>query len=592
MRQQMEHRGWGWMTGLVIVCMWVSAFASILQAVEPPLFPPKQIRFHFANTDVEELLRVFQRESGFTIVNQESMPAVMAGALSGRPEQGKKNTPARGEVTVMSDGLITLDQAFVILQDVLQSVGVGYVIVVNREKKILEVVPGAVAAQRNLPITVGLDPAMLPDSEGTVKHIVFLKNLKANPNLRGDIQVLMPSTATVLLNEANAFVLVAPVPAIRNILTILKNLDEAVTAVATVKIYQLKYAVAKDLAATLKTIFGAIPPGRLTGTDPAGGFGGMPQSGQGYQVFSGQGGQGPNRSITIVDHPPTNSIVVMAPNDQHPIVDDSIKQLDRLPSQVMVEATILEVLLNDDLRHGVEWLLRPGLNQAADNLTGRLESPSAQTLVGGGIASLVPGQYLLQISRDKIDSFIRGLEERTNVKVVANPKVYAQDNQKARWQSGSKIPFLTSTPGPAGATATQNIDQRDVGISLELTPHINEDRQVNMAVKQEVSSVSQQTFFGAPVVDTRVVESTILVKDGMSVVLGGMIREENREVNRQVPILGDIPLLGFLFKTNQTVTQRQEIIVILSPHVAVTMEEAEKLKTKQDKKFMDEHLKP
>lgn len=587
MFKKKDRDSWNVMLSVITFFAFVAFFADV--RADEPMFPSKQIRFNYADTEVDELLRFFGKESGFTVVNSGGFASVVLDPISGRPAPGKNLTPARGGVTVMSDALVSLDQAFIILQDLLQGVGTGYNLVVNREKKIIQVVPGANTAQRLLPITVGMDPDKIPEGEGVIKHIAFLKNLRATQNLRGDIQLIMPNGATVLLNEqANGFVFVASTPAIRHILTVLKNLDEAFTAIATVKVYTLKYAVARELIQTLRTVFGALLPGRLTDSTQQAGMGGQVQYPQGGVQ---PGGSGQRSTITVVEHGPTNSVVVLALNEQHSIVEEAIKKLDRLPAQVMVETMIVEVGLNNDLRHGVDWLFRTGADPGRDNLGGIIESPIARALALTGISALVPPQYLIQMTKDKVDAFLRVLEERTNVKVVANPRVYCMDNQKARVQSGSKIPFLTSIPGPVGTQPVQNIDQRDVGILLEFEPHINEDRTINMKVKQEISSVSQQTFFGAPVIDTRVADTTIMVKDGMSVILGGMIREETRNVNRQVPLLGDLPLIGFLFKSTQAITQRQELLVILTPHVATSPEEVEKFRRPGDQKFLDDNLK-
>jgi len=282
----------------------------------------------------------------------------------------------------------------------------------------------------------------------------------------------------------------------------------------------------------------------------------------------------------------------MALESQHPIVEEAVRGLDRLPAQVMVETMIVEVVLNDDLRYGVDWFLRTGGNPDQLNREGIGQTPlSLVTLATGGVASrtlFTPARYLFQFTQDKVNALLSMLEERTQVRVIASPRIFATDNQKARVSSGSRVPFLTAVPGAPGTQSTQNIDTRDVGIILELTPHINEDRTINMAIRQEVSNVTTETFFGAPVVDTREVETTVLVKDGMSVILGGIMKEERRTIDRQIPLLGDLPLVGMLFRSSQSLIQRQELLLILTPRVVTKLEEAKDLYKERDRKMLKE----
>jgi len=279
--------GMGWIVGGAILMMGVAQGAS--------RFPEKQVNFRYVETDMEAILKEFSRWSEYTIINQGGQPSAMIDPLSGRPAQGRQIPPARGPVTVMSIKPVNLDQAFFILQEVLRGLGPGYVAIVNQEKKIINVLPALVTAQQLLRITVGVDPDRLPsvpDGE-TVKHIAFLKNLRVDAGIRSTVQLMMPNGATVMLNEqTNSMIMIGPFAHIQNVLKMLHALDAAFTAVATVRVHVLKYAVAKDLADTLRRIFGG---GCTSSTAERGGTSGAWPS-------TGDPGSREVRSSPIFDH--------------------------------------------------------------------------------------------------------------------------------------------------------------------------------------------------------------------------------------------------------------------------------------------------
>jgi type II secretory pathway component GspD/PulD (secretin) len=551
--------------------MKIFIFAILILSISfsQEIFPEQNIKFTYSNVDIQTVLEDFGRVIGWTIINNEIQPATEIDPLSGRPTPGKKIAPARFPVTIKSEGLISVNKAFQIIQLVLEEN--GYTIVVHEKKKTLEVLHVKAAIQSpDLKIFIGNDPEKVPEGAEVVKQIVFLRNLRA-VQIRTDIQTLLPAGALVTANEpANALIIVASLSTIKHILSIIKTLDEASMTVAEIKIFQLKYANAEKLADVLRKVFQEQIPRAVI-----------------VQAAEAPPTQPPTRPtqptrIPIIEDKTTNSIVVMATKELLPIVEKAINDLDKRPSQVMVETLIVEVALTGNLRYGVEWIFRQGLEPGKYSPQGDILIKTPETT-----ETERARRYFFQLTTEKLTAILTFLKEHTDVNIVSRPRIFTLENQEAIVRAGSRIPYVERTVGQGGQVL-ENVKFEDVELLLKVRPQINEDKQINMAITQQVASQIGTAPNGAPIIDRRTTETNALVKDGQSIILGGVIRTEKRLIENKVPILGDIPLLGFLFKSAEYVDQKTELIVVLTPHVVSELEEAEKLKEEKDKKTIKE----
>ncbi|OYW86460.1 MAG: hypothetical protein B7Z20_07350 [Sphingobium sp. 32-64-5] len=237
------------------------------------------------------------------------------------------------------------------------------------------------------------------------------------------------------------------------------------------------------------------------------------------------------------------------------------------PLQVMIEAAITEVGLNDGLRYGVQWNFATGQSNFA--LTeGNTANPTR----------VFPGFSYFYSNNNDIRATLNALEERTTVKVVSAPKLMVLNNQTAALQVGDQVPILSqqvSTPtGIGGGLATSNaVEYRDTGVILKITPRVNVSGAVLLDVSQEVSDV-QPTRTGvsnSPTISTRRVATTVSVQDGQVIALGGLFRDNKSFGKNGLPILSRIPILGgLLFGNNNNTQKRTELIILIKPHVLRT----------------------
>lgn len=257
----------------------------------------------------------------------------------------------------------------------------------------------------------------------------------------------------------------------------------------------------------------------------------------------------------------TNSIVVMAKPDEFRRVEAAIRRLDVALTQVLIEATIAEVRLNDALRHGVRWYFQSGNHGAI--LT---DSTSGST------GEVFPGfNYTYQVPNAKV--VISALEQITDLEVISSPAVTVLDNQTANLKVGDQVPIATRTAQGvtnSDAPVVNNIELKDTGIILAVTPRVNASGTVVLDISQEVSDVVRTTTssIDSPTIRQRKINSQVAVQSGTEIALGGLISSRRETGKSGVPFLKDIPVLGAAFTSNAALERnRTELLVIIRPTI-------------------------
>jgi general secretion pathway protein D len=266
-------------------------------------------------------------------------------------------------------------------------------------------------------------------------------------------------------------------------------------------------------------------------------------------------------SIEIRADAGTNSLVIHATAEEYRTVEAAIRALDVLPSQVLIEATIMEVRLNDALRHGVRWFLESG--NFGVSLT---DDPS------GSIGRVNPGiniAYGVANAR----AVVNALEGVTRVQIVSSPALTVMDNQTATLKVGDQVPIATrSAVGVTDPDApiVNDIELKDTGVILSVTPRINPSGLVLLDISQEASDVVPTTSsdINSPTIRQRQINSTVAVQSGREIILGGIITARGARESQGVPVLKDVPVLGNLFTTRAARERaRTELVVIIRPTI-------------------------
>lgn len=294
-------------------------------------------------------------------------------------------------------------------------------------------------------------------------------------------------------------------------------------------------------------------------------------------------------SATIIADPDNNAILVMASPKDYQKIKATITRLDVAPKQVMIEATIAEVQLSDNLSYGVRWFFN-GSTGGGRPYQGGLGSPLPDSVGGDGFA------LGLFNNLNDLKVFFDILENESSVKFLSAPQIMVIDNQTASFRVGDQIPIVTrasqSTSDP-NAPIVSEVQFRDTGTLLQITPRINEGGMVTLEVSQEVSTPGSAPAIGGGgnvAISQRTIESTVIVHDGQTVVLGGLIRENTSSGQTGIPGLMQIPFLGSLFGSTTKDVSRTELIVTLTPKVVRNPQEAYDISQELREKIRDATL--
>ncbi len=306
----------------------------------------------------------------------------------------------------------------------------------------------------------------------------------------------------------------------------------------------------------------------LGGLDPTGG----PSGGPG----GASGGQEDTNSIRIIPNLQNNALLIYGTPQEKDTIEAMLRKIDILPLQVRIDATIAEVTLNDSLNYGTQFFFKAG------GINGALNFNTAVGATAGAFASGFPGFVLTGPNNG--NGALSALQAVTTVKVLSSPQVLVLDNEAARLQVGNLVPFLTSSSQStlaSNAPVINSIDYRETGVIMEVTPRVNSGGLVTLDISQEVSDVdtaaTANSAIQSPTFMQRNVSSRVVVQDGQTVGLAGLIRDSSTRSNAGIPWLKDIPLLGLLAGRQDNVRGRTELLVLITPHVVHDQRDARAL---------------
>lgn len=371
------------------------------------------------------------------------------------------------------------------------------------------------------------------------KRRIMTANLSyAKPNYVATVfQSIQSAIGKVLVDEATGNVLAIDIPEkLEEMQMLLNDMERKLDT----QVVSLQYADAKEVEAQLKLQLDANAVGN---------------------VFADE------RS---------NQIVVSAYPGRLNEVLDLIKVLDKPTLGVLLEVRILQLAINPKYDWGIDWekaFQKEKNNTALRNLDFRGSFPIDANVSSpaniGSVGKIAVGE----LSADDFAFEVRALKSVTNSKVLANPRLMVLNKEEARINIGDRIPYvITTTTGTGNNTSvSEEIKFIDVGLSLLVTPVINDDGYITMKIRPEISSQTgtlvTPTNNQIPVVNTTFVESTVIVKDGVSVILGGLRRDDFTETNRGFPFLMDVPILGNLFKSRDESAMKSEIVIFMTPKI-------------------------
>jgi general secretion pathway protein D len=297
----------------------------------------------------------------------------------------------------------------------------------------------------------------------------------------------------------------------------------------------------------------------------------------GTTAQSVEAARGLTGNVKIVADEDTNALLITTFVRNFPSLEKIIQELDVLLPQVLIEAQIIEVTLDDESIFGIEWMWE----KEKTTINGKEYSQTATP--DFGLTDEIFGLKYGVIS-DNLDALLHALAKNTRVNILSTPRIMTQNNQEAVINVGQEVPYLESTQETATGGVLTSYDFRDVGVILTVTPRINKSGTISLDVNQQINSLIEFTLFNAPVIAKREAAAFVTVKDSQTII-GGIIKDDKTETLHKTPILGDIPFIGRLFQRKDTRAEKTELMVFITPHIVYDDEDSIRVTEEQKSKL-------
>lgn len=565
-----------------------------MKAVPPPVQPVEKkpdeqyVMLNFENADIGTVINTI---SEMLKINYILSPGVA------------------GKITIQSQNKVPLSELYATFQTILEFNGFTAI----KDGSFYRIVPIDTAKQQPVKIETGKDPEVPKDSSFITQQIP-LEYVKAN-DIANLVRNLMPRGTDIIVYEpSNMLIVTAPPAGIVKTMKLLEAIDIPSTERDTVRtfVYYVENGEAKSLAAILKSLYGkqkagdtkpvkagapgtqpAAPPSTRR-TTPAAPAAAPAQTGA---TVSQEGIEGEIEGDVLFDaYDDINALIIKATPRSYLVLLETLKKLDIQPRQVLIEVLIAEISLTDETSLGLEWLFKGHGSidgQPVDYIVGNAQTPSTffgKSGDGEGsstdLTKFVPvigssaGLFANIIDSRNFSVFLNAAATLGNVNVLASPHILGVDNKEAKIEISDEVPVATSISQATTTTDlnTSQVQFKSAGIILTVTPHINEKKQVTLKINQEVSQPGETYLIGGQPYQgfrKRSAITTAIVQDGHTLVIGGIIREDYRNSRSGIPFFSRLPLLGYLFGSSTDNTARSELLLMVTPHVVATHEEAD-----------------
>ena len=537
---------------------------------------PQYVSLNFDNAELELVLRSIADITGINFIIG---PGVKA------------------NVTMRTTTKVPASEVFSIMELVLE---VNNLVAV-KEGSFYKIVPIAVAQQEPEDVQVGKERG--EGRERYITQIVHLDHLSADEMSKILQSFLARGAKLVVHKETNSLIIAGFSSTVRRLLDTVKALDIQTKRdnIQRIFVYFVENVQATQLANILNTLYGRrdiVPrpttPGARPGQPP-------PRLGAGVQPppppIPGQPppsalppGAEPAQGevvgeVTIVPDEATNALIIKTSPRNYEFMEATIKQLDIVPKQVVIELFLAQIRLSDTFKFSLEEIIRSGQFLAA----GAFGGGALATAVAGAVEKAVApsGFTFAFVDKDTFRVVLNNIAGVTKVEVLANPHLLTANNKEARIQIGQEVPIITneqstlvgggSTVTPLQTGAFRSLQQKDIGIIMGIKPHVNEKRLVTLEIETENIAVDKDTFgsTGSPSFLKTTAKTAVVVQDGQSLLIGGIIRTDKSKGYTGFPFLSQIPLLGYLFRSTSESLERNELVILITPHVIASPEEGQ-----------------
>lgn len=457
----------------------------------------------------------------------------------------------------------------------------------------------------DVPVTgeeVAIIPLQHSSAESVAKSVGQLFGTAAQKGARQEAVKIAPFERT------NALIVFAAKAAMERIRDLVAKLDvEAPKGEGNIRVVYLQHANAEEMVKVLMNL--PDSQSSRTKSSSSGKTSGSSSASSGTSTGGGVPGGAPaiSEAIKIVADVETNSLIITGPREEYEAVEAVIKKLDIPRRMVYLEALIMEVQVNKDFKIGVEWggsgtyndetgTLFSGFSGNATTPYGVIKGMTSDPAVlpaGFAFGVLQKGIEIGGVSFPNLGAVINAYKSDDDINVIATPQILTTDNKKATIKVGENVPYITSKNTTEAQQDYTNYEYKDVATKLEITPQINQAEVVRMEIGVEVIKLKDtENLSTTPTTFTRTAETTVVVHNEETVVIGGMIGQDTTSGEYKVPLLGDIPLLGWLFKSHADSRRKTNLYIFITPHIVENPAELAALYAKKRDSMEKVHRSP
>ncbi|MEW6409951.1 MAG: secretin N-terminal domain-containing protein [Nitrospirota bacterium] len=486
-----------------------------------------------------------------------------------------------GKVSVYSHRKITPEELWQIFLSVLSFK--GYAVIQGLH--VVQIIPSAMAKQTGGQI-VTEKAVELKERESFLTRIIHLTHLNAAEAVKILTPLISKEGVVNFYLPTNTIVITDTFSNVERLFTLLRELDKEIPpGKRRVHVYYLENAEADDVAKTLNALFARRPP-------PPG-----PPPPKTPAEMEG---------IFVTADKPTNSLIITAAPEDYETIKSVIKKLDIRRRQVFVEAAIMEITLTKMRELGFEF-------RSMERTTGRvtpfggtefggmgraITGPETLATLSGLVAGVVKGTFTFRGTEYmNVGALVRALQAEGDINVLSTPHLLTTDNQKAEIVIGQNVPFITGQSQSPGGVVLTTVERKDVGITLRLVPRITEGDYVKLEIYQEISALTTTPELNpnvvGPSITKRYANTTVVVKDGETVAIGGLLKDDEQLTIKRVPLLGDIPILGYIFRYERATREKTNLLIFLTPKVvreAADIEAITKEKKEEAERFREKEI--
>jgi general secretion pathway protein D len=502
----------------------------------------------------------------------------------------------KGRVTFRSVAPVPRDNVLPLMEVILRLNGVAVI----EDKSLYRIIPISDLAREPSPISIGRSVEKITVKGKALLQVVPIEYLQSTEVAK--LLVPFASTSAVIVDvpKTNHIIIVDTDANVKRLLELVNFFDSELQKKKgpQVFVYHIQNSKAKDIGALLQQIFLGAKQTATTSDKGATqayqadkGTSQMPSATQPSPPSAAQApktgtAEGMVSDVAkIFSDEVLNAIIVLGTPEDYRIIKETIIKLDIVPRQVLIEGTIAQVQLTDKMSLGIAWAIKNSAGQ------GYYLNPGALQFDPTKIST--PGLNLVGVdSGGTVTALINALAQESKAKFLATPHIMVSDNREARIQVGQQVPIVTSeTFGSTTVAPQRTIQYKDIGIILKVKPQINDSGLVAMQISQEISTFTTEVLYDNSteiIVNKTEVATNLVVNNGDTIIIGGLIRQDDTKAKQGIPFLSKIPVIGYLFGNTSTDIERVELVILLTPRVIKTKQEAQAVTDKYVGTMSDE----